>query len=266
MASRAVTRIGRKVPQTLKNLSRSSAATSATTSTLLTSTAVRSSVAGIQQFTIFGGTNFLSGLRAFSDKVPEGGEEAKKEEEKPPTEEPAAAEGEEAKAEGKTEAEVEAPREEQLEAEVKQLKDQLLRSLAEQENTRRIAQRDVQDARNFAVKSFAKSLLETSDNLSRAMEVVPEEMRHDKEKNSILVNLYEGIEMTEKELMKAFEKNGLKKFGKVGDKFDPNQHEALYEYPDSEKEPGTVGQVIKVGFTLNDRVLRPAEVGVVKKE
>lgn len=87
---------------------------------------------------------------------------------------------------------------------MKQVKDQLLRSLAEAENTRRIAQCDVQDARNFAVKSFAKSLLETSDNLAQAMEVVPEDMRHDKEKNSILVNLCEGIEMTEKELMKAF--------------------------------------------------------------
>lgn len=152
--------------------------------------------------------------------------------------------------------------------EAKTLKDQLLRSLAEADNTRRIAKRDVQDARNFAVKSFAKSLLDVSDNLRRALDAVPKEMRHDHdhEQNKILTQLYEGIEMTEVGLMKAFEANGLKKYGQPGDVFDPNIHEALYEYPDPKQEPGTVGQVMKVGFMLNDRVLRPAEVGVVKKE
>ena len=169
--------------------------------------------------------------------------------------------------ESPTVAEPEQPsKEEQLETELKAARDQLLRSLAEQENTRRIAQRDVQDARNFAVKSFAKSLLEVSDNLSRALQVVPEELRRDTQNHPTLATLYEGIEMTEVGLLKAFESNGLKKFGVVGELFDPNKHEALYEYPDPEKTPGTVGQVIKVGYLLNDRVLRPAEVGVVKKD
>lgn len=153
-----------------------------------------------------------------------------------------------------------------LEAQVKDLKDQLLRSLAEQDNTRRIAKRDVDAASQFAIKSFAKSLLDTSDNLTRAMEAVPEEVRTDKENNAILANLYEGIEMTERGLMKAFESNGLVKFGQPGEPFDPNKHEALYEYVDPEKEAGTIGQVMKSGFLLRDRVLRPAEVGVVKKE
>ncbi|CAB9527743.1 Protein GrpE [Seminavis robusta] len=186
----------------------------------------------------------------------------------PPTEEekPATEDATEETAPATEEAEPEVNREEQLEEDLKAAKDQLLRSLAEQENTRRIAKRDVQDARNFAVKSFAKSLLEVSDNLSRALEVVPEELRKDTENNPTLATLYEGIEMTETGLMKAFESNGLKKFGTVGDVFDPNKHEALYEYPDAQKTPGTVGQVIKIGFLLNDRVLRPAEVGVVKKE
>lgn len=157
-------------------------------------------------------------------------------------------------------------KEEQLEAQVKELKDQLLRSLAEQDNTRRIAQRDVDAASQFAIKSFAKALLDTSDNLSRALEAVPEEMRKDKENHAVLATLYEGIEMTNTGLMKAFEMNGLVKFGAPGETFDPNKHEALYEYVDPEKEVGTIGQLMKPGFMLRDRVLRPAEVGVIKKQ
>lgn len=152
-----------------------------------------------------------------------------------------------------------------LQTELKEMKDQLLRSLAEQENIRRIAQRDVENARNFAVSSFAKSLLDTSDNLTRAMEAVPEEYRQDNEEHPVLATLYEGIRMTEEGLIKAFAKNGLKRFGERGDKFDPNMHDALFEYKDDALEAGSVGQVMKVGYTLNNRVIRPAEVGVVKK-
>jgi molecular chaperone GrpE len=149
---------------------------------------------------------------------------------------------------------------EQLRTQVKGLKDQLLRSLAEQENTRRIAQRDIESSRQFAIQSFAKSLLEVSDNLGMALQAVPE----GKEDDSVLKTLCEGIEMTERGLIKAFEKNGLVKFGEPGEAFDPNKHQALYEYPDPEKEAGTVGQVMKAGFMLRSRVLRPAEVGVIK--
>ena len=144
-----------------------------------------------------------------------------------------------------------------LQAQIKELKDQMLRSLAEQENTRRIAQRDVSQAKQFAIQSFAKSLLETSDNLERALQFATED-----EQTSAL---YEGVKMTENLLLKAFEKNGLMKFGTVGDVFDPNQHEALFEYEDASGEAGTVGQVMKSGFLLHSRVLRPAEVGVIKK-
>jgi molecular chaperone GrpE len=105
--------------------------------------------------------------------------------------------------------------------------------------------------------------LDVSDNLSRALESVPEE---EKEKNAVLSNLYEGIQMTQAGLLKAFEKNGLICYGEVGDVFDPNKYEALFEYPDPEKKAGSVGQVMKKGFMLNDRVVRLAEVGVVKKE
>ena len=157
--------------------------------------------------------------------------------------------------------------------ELKDLKDQLLRSLAEQENTRRIAKRDVASAKQFAIKSFATALLDTSDNLERALQaVLPEDLLKDTDNthhpattNPVLLTLYEGIQMTESGLNKALEKNGLVKFGKVGEIFDPNKHEALFEYPDPTKTPGTVGQIMKAGFLLNERVLRPAEVGVIKK-
>lgn len=153
-----------------------------------------------------------------------------------------------------------------LETQIKDLKDNLLRSLAEQENTRRIAARDVANAKSYAISSFAKSLLDTSDNLTRALEAVPPELRTDRTNHSILANLYEGITMTEDGLNKAFNKVGLVKFGNIGDKFDPNLHMALFEYPDltGTSPPGHIGQVMKVGFMLNDRVIRSAEVGVVK--
>lgn len=153
---------------------------------------------------------------------------------------------------------------EKLEAQVKEMKDQLLRSYAEQENIRRIAQKDVSNSKAFAITSFAKSLLDTSDNLTRALDAVPEEYRDDKENHAVLATLFEGIKMTDDGLTKAFEKNGLKKFGVVGDKFDPNMHEALFEYPDNNMEAGSIGQVMKVGFSLKERVIRPAEVGVIK--
>ena len=154
----------------------------------------------------------------------------------------------------------------QLESQIKDLKDSLLRSLAEQENTRRIAARDVANAKSYAISSFAKSLLDTSDNLTRALDAVPSDMRYDKVGHPILANLYEGISMTDDGLNKAFEKNGLVKFGTRGEKFDPNMHDALFEYPDatSDVAPGHIGQVMKVGFMLNNRVIRPAEVGVIK--
>ena len=152
----------------------------------------------------------------------------------------------------------------QLESQIKDLKDNLLRSLAEQENTRRIAARDVANAKSYAISSFAKSLLDTSDNLARALESVPPELRHDHDSHPVLATLYEGISMTDDGLNKAFAKNGLVKFGVRGEKFDPNLHEALFEYPDPDCDAGNIGQVMKVGFTLNNRVLRPAEVGVVK--
>lgn len=206
------------------------------------------------------GASSSSSIRYFSDAAD--AEKAKADAESPADE----TEVEEGAAEDAApEEDAAASREVELEQQVKDLKDQLLRSLAEQDNTRRIAQRDVESARQFAIKSFAKALLDTSDNLERALQAVPEDLLEDKENHAVLVTLFEGIEMTQSGLDKAFTMNGLVKFGEVGAAFDPNQHEALYEYPDPDKEPGTVGQIMKSGFMLNQRVLRPAEVGVVKK-
>ncbi|KAL7526009.1 hypothetical protein ACHAWF_001596 [Thalassiosira exigua] len=202
-------------------------------------------------------------FRGFSTKPEEASEPASPEGEAPPPPPPAdEATGEAAEAPAEAEAANDAVAE--LEAQVKELKDNLLRSLAEQENTRRIARRDVSNAKSFAISSFAKSLLDTSDNLSRALDAVPEDLRHDHENHPVLANLYEGISMTDEGLTKAFVKTGLVKFGERGEKFDPNLHEALFEYPDPEGEAGNIGQVMKVGFMLNERVIRPAEVGVVK--
>ncbi len=194
----------------------------------------------------------FSSFRSFSDKVAP--EDEKKVEEEAKAK---GVENEENSTEGPSEVE-------KLEAQVKELKDQLLRSYAEQENIRRIAKTDVENARAFAISSFAKSLLDTSDNLTRALDAVPEEYRQDKENHAVLATLFEGIKMTDDGLTKAFAKNGLKKFGEPGDKFDPNKHDALFEYVDDKMNAGTIGQVMKVGFSLKDRVIRPAEVGVIK--
>lgn len=149
-----------------------------------------------------------------------------------------------------------------LQQQIQDLKDQLLRSYAEQENIRTIARNDVTAANQFAIKKFAKSLLDVADNLDRALESVGEQDKN----NESFQSFYHGIELTQQGLIKALESNGCQAVPlKVGDAFDPSLHSALMEYPDPTATPGTVGQVIKKGYMLNNRVLRPAEVGVVKK-
>jgi molecular chaperone GrpE len=156
-----------------------------------------------------------------------------------------------------------------LEAAVKSTKDQLLRALAEQENIRRIARVDVENATKYAAQKMAKSLLEVADNLGRAVDAVPADMRKSKEgvegAEKVLANLFEGVSMTDAMLIKSFAANGIDKFGVVGEVFDPNLHECFFEYEDKTKIPGTIGQVMKMGYMLNKRVLRPAQVGTVKK-
>lgn len=147
-----------------------------------------------------------------------------------------------------------------LKKEIKEMKDKVIRSYAEEENVRRIAKRDVENARAFANTSFAKSLLDVADDLERALSSVPQEKLAE---NIALKSLYDGISMTEKQLHKVFHQFKVFKYGTVGDKFDPELHDALFSMPDANKQTGTIAQVLKNGYKLNDRVIRAAQVGTV---
>jgi molecular chaperone GrpE len=143
-----------------------------------------------------------------------------------------------------------------------EFKDRLLRTLAEMENLRKRTEREVADTRQFAIATFARDVLAVADNMHRALEAIDSELRDstDTKMNSLV----EGVELTERELMKVLERNGVRKFSPVAEKFDPNLHQAMYEVPDSDAAPGTVAQVIQAGYMLGDRVLRPAMVAVAK--
>lgn len=145
-----------------------------------------------------------------------------------------------------------------LQAEVKELKERVLRSLAEEENVRRIAKRDVDNAHAYANVSFAKAMLEVADDLERALANIPAEKKNSED--GTLKSLIQGIEMTDKNLGKIFSKFGIVKYGQVDDKFDPNFHDALYQMPGTDKA-GTIGQVVKSGYKIKDRVIRAAQVG-----
>lgn len=148
-----------------------------------------------------------------------------------------------------------------LEAEVAELKDKLLRALADGENVRRRAERDKADASKFAITGFARDLLSVADNLRRALDSLPEELAEKEE----LKNFVAGVEMTERELLNSFEKHGIKPINPQGEKFDHNFHQAMFEVETADQAPGTVVQVMQTGYVLNDRLLRPAMVGVAKQ-
>ncbi|TNE39365.1 MAG: nucleotide exchange factor GrpE [Alphaproteobacteria bacterium] len=145
-------------------------------------------------------------------------------------------------------------------AEIADLKDKLLRAMAEVENMRRRAEREKQDAHTYAVTKFARDVLSVSDNLRRAIESIPAEARE----NTAVKNVLPGIEMTEAELMNILGKYNIRKIEAEGQKFDPNLHQAMYEIENTTVEPGTVLHVTQSGFTIADRLLRPAMVGVAK--
>ena len=143
-----------------------------------------------------------------------------------------------------------------------EFKDKHLRLLAEMENLRRRTEREVADARQYGIAGFARDVLAVADNMHRALATIDEELRgvaDDKMKS-----LIEGVELTERELLKALEKSGVKKFTPQGEKFDPNLHQAMYEVPNSDVPAGHVAQVIQSGYMIGERILRPALVGVSK--
>lgn len=150
----------------------------------------------------------------------------------------------------------------ELAREVAEYKDKLLRTLAEMENLRKRTEREVADARLYGNASFARDVLQVADNMHRALAAIDPSLREAADsKGKALV---EGVELTERELLKVLEKHGVKKFSPAGEKFDPNFHQAMYEVESAELPPGRVAQVIQAGYILGERVLRPALVAVVK--
>lgn len=146
--------------------------------------------------------------------------------------------------------------------EAAEYKDRVLRTLAEMENLRRRTEREVADARTYGIAGFARDVLAVADNMHRALETIDPAMRE--QADAKLKALIEGVELTERELLKSLEKNGVKKFSPQGEKFDPNLHQAMYEVQDAVELPGHVAQVIQAGYMIGERMLRPALVGVVK--
>ena len=147
------------------------------------------------------------------------------------------------------------------EEEIAGLKDKLLRALAENENLARRARKEREDTAKFAASNLARDVLPVADNLRRALESVPDELRHDENAAQSLV---QGVEMTERALLAALERHGIKKLDPMGEKFNHDLHEAMFEVPMADAEPGTVVQVVEVGYTINDRLLRAARVGIAR--
>ncbi len=146
--------------------------------------------------------------------------------------------------------------------EAAEYKDRLLRTLAEMENLRKRTEREVADARVYGIASFAREVLAVADNMHRALSTIGPEVREGGDAQ--VKALIEGVELTERELLKALEKSGVKKFSPQGEKFDPNLHQAMFEMETTEGPPGYVAQVIQAGYMIGDRVLRPAMVAVSK--
>lgn len=141
-------------------------------------------------------------------------------------------------------------------------RDKLLRTLAEMENVRKRAEREVADARTYGITGFARDVLTVADNMHRALEAIDPALRESGDAK--VKSLVEGVEMTERELLKTLEKHGVKKFSPEGQKFDPNVHQAMFEMEHQELPPGHVAQVMQAGYMIGERVLRPAMVGVSK--
>lgn len=151
----------------------------------------------------------------------------------------------------------------ELETLLAETKDKALRALAEAENTRRRTERDRQDTAKFAVASFARDMLTVSDNLSRALDAIKPEQR---QASPELENIFVGVDATARELLRVLSSNGIKKIEAMGQKFDPNQHEVLFEVDMPGTAAGTIVQVIEPGYMIHERLLRPARVGVAKSD
>jgi molecular chaperone GrpE len=141
-------------------------------------------------------------------------------------------------------------------------KDKLLRVLAEMENLRRRTAREIADTRAYGISAFARDILAVADSMERALAALDAEIRE--KADAGVKALLDGVELTERELHKVLEKHGVKKFEPMGEKFDPNLHQAMFEIPDPSRPSGTVAQVVQPGYLIGERVLRPALVAVAK--
>ncbi|XVE50736.1 hypothetical protein DITRI_Ditri01bG0187400 [Diplodiscus trichospermus] len=154
--------------------------------------------------------------------------------------------------------------------EIEQMQDKVVRTLAEMENIMARTRREAENSKKFAIQNFAKGLLDVADNLARASTHVKDSFsKMDESKDTtgaapLLKTLLEGVEMTEKQLGEVFRKFGVEKFDPANEPFDPHRHNAVFQVPDNSKPPGTVAHVLKAGYMLYDRVIRPAEVGVTQ--
>lgn len=154
----------------------------------------------------------------------------------------------------------------QLEAKTKEaaeLKDRWMRSVADFRNLQIVTQKDIQRAKDFALQKFAKDLLESVDNFGHALGAFNEE---DIKKTKEINDLYTGVRMTRDVFFGTLRKHGIERIDPLGEEFDPNKHEATFQAPQPGKKPGTIFHVQQLGYTLNNRILRPAKVGVVKHE
>jgi molecular chaperone GrpE len=142
-------------------------------------------------------------------------------------------------------------------------KDRLLRTLAEMDNLRKRTEREVHDARHYGIANFARDVLAVADNMDRALQALDAELRETA--NPGVKAMLDGVELTEREMLKVLEKHGVRKFEpQKGERFDPNLHQAMYEVPDPSQPAGTVAQVVQAGYMIGGRMLRPALVGVAK--
>lgn len=147
-------------------------------------------------------------------------------------------------------------------AKLKEMKDQLLRAVAETENVRRRAARDVEETGKYAVSGFARDMITVAENMFLAIDNIPEEARKEE---GLLKTLSDGVDMTLRELLNVFEKQGIQRINPLGEKFDHNKHQAVSQVEDPEKEPNTILHVMQAGYIIGDRLLRPAMVVVSKK-
>lgn len=148
-----------------------------------------------------------------------------------------------------------------LREDLERAKQDVLYARADTQNVRRRAEKEVQDARNYAATGFARDILSVADNLARALQAIPAELREDDKFKGLVV----GLDATGRELESVFAKHGIMRIAALGLPLDPNQHQAMIEIPDAEAEPGTVVQEMQAGYMIKDRLLRPALVGVAKK-